>query len=491
MGGFPTLPLSSKMLAEGCFCKTKNFRQFLEGAPRRPSKRKNQMVIFKFHTHFEGWLLRPAFFLIFLIHGLTGVQGQPDAFIRVEGTHLIRDGRPYYFIGANFWYGMFLGSEGEGGNRERLVRELDRLQALGIDNLRIMAGSEGPPEEPWRMQPALQNRPGKYDRDLLKGLDFLLVEMGKRDMKAVMVLNNFFQWSGGMAQYVSWATGKAIPYPHLEGHNWDEFQRFSAEFYGHEKAQTYFRKFIKKLINRRNTISKKRYRNDPIIMAWQLANEPRGFGQGEAYLRWVDETAAYIQELDENHLVSLGGEGKTFSDDAGTDFERVSRSEHLDYLTAHLWAENWSWYNPRIPETFEPALENAIAYLEDHVAIAQQLQKPIVFEEFGISRDSLNHDPSAPVTYRDRFFDSFFEKILGYASQNAPLVGCNFWCWSGEGRPARPGGFWKKGDALTGDPPHETQGWYSVYLEDESTLQIIRAYNEKIRGLCPDKTSSQ
>ena len=32
-------------------------------------------------------------------------------------------------------------------------------------------------------------------------------EMAARDMTAVLVLNNFFQWSGGMAQYVSWATG--------------------------------------------------------------------------------------------------------------------------------------------------------------------------------------------------------------------------------------------------------------------------------------------
>lgn len=47
------------------------------------------------------------------------------------------------------------GSDGEGGDRARLVRELDRLEALGITNLRVLAASEGPADEPWRVQPAV------------------------------------------------------------------------------------------------------------------------------------------------------------------------------------------------------------------------------------------------------------------------------------------------------------------------------------------------
>ena len=431
-----------------------------------------------------------AFLILMVLIGLFGqLRAQKGDFITVDGTYLIKDGQPYYFLGANLWYGMFLGSEGEAGDRERLIRELDRLQALGIGNLRVMAGSEGPEGEPWRMQPALQNRPCKLDKDLLKGLDFLLVEMNKRDMKAVLVLNNFFQWSGGMAQYVSWARGKEIPYPHKEGHNWDEFQRFSALFYGDEKAQQIFRTFIKKLALRRNSISGMNYRDDPTIMSWQLANEPRGFGQGENYIRWADETAAFIKSLDRNHLVSLGGEGKTSSDHAGTDFENVSKSRHLDYLTAHLWIENWSWYDPRTPETFETALENALAYLEDHVQIAQRLNKPLVIEEFGVSRDRRDYHPDAPVTLRDRFFQTFFEAAYGYACEKTPLMGTNFWCWAGEGRPANPGEFWKKGDPLTGDPPHESQGWYSVYDSDESTLGIIRTYTGKFGAIAKKQES--
>ena len=63
------------------------------------------------------------------------------------------------------------------------------------------------------MVPALMTSPGEYDGSVLDGLDFLLAEMGKRGMRAVMVLNNFWQWSGGMAQYVSWHEKTPIPYP--------------------------------------------------------------------------------------------------------------------------------------------------------------------------------------------------------------------------------------------------------------------------------------
>ena len=36
------------------------------------------------------------------------------------------------------WYAAYLGADAPIGNRDRLKRELDRLAALGIDNVRIL-----------------------------------------------------------------------------------------------------------------------------------------------------------------------------------------------------------------------------------------------------------------------------------------------------------------------------------------------------------------
>ena len=70
------------------------------------------------------------------------VLGQ-SKFVAVKDGHVVRDGEPYYYVGTNFWYGAILGSEGQGGDRQRLCRELDLMKEIGIDNLRILVGSDG------------------------------------------------------------------------------------------------------------------------------------------------------------------------------------------------------------------------------------------------------------------------------------------------------------------------------------------------------------
>src|SRR5688572_1833944 len=54
-------------------------------------------------------------------------------------------GQPYRYAGANMWYGAWLGADAPYGNRDRLRRELDRLVALGVTNIRALAGSEDSP----------------------------------------------------------------------------------------------------------------------------------------------------------------------------------------------------------------------------------------------------------------------------------------------------------------------------------------------------------
>src|SRR6185369_13591927 len=71
---------------------------------------------------------------------------RPDnEFIRRSGMRLMQGGQPYRFAGANLWYGAYLGADAAYGNRARLGRELDRLRALGVSNLRLLASAEEGP----------------------------------------------------------------------------------------------------------------------------------------------------------------------------------------------------------------------------------------------------------------------------------------------------------------------------------------------------------
>lgn len=400
-----------------------------------------------------------------------------QSFVEVRGKHFYRDGAIYRFLGANFWYGMHLGAASAPGDRTRLLAELDQLRSLGITNLRIMAAGEGPDDAPWRVVPSLQPAPGQYNEKILEGLDFLLLEIGKRNMTAVVCLNNFWPWSGGFAQYHCWFGGEEIPYPPpAEGSSWYRFARFSSRFYRNKAAMGAFEDHIRKIVGRVNTLTGKAYRDDSAIMAWQLANEPRGVFRPRAYRKWIRRSASLIKSIDSHHLVSIGSEGNT-AGPTGNHFRRDHATDLIDYTTIHIWIQNWGWYDPQRPDvTYQDALKKTCRYINRHLSKAEKLNKPMVLEEFGIARDRGDHDPAAGTSDRDRFYGDVFQHIYDLTEGETAVAGCNFWAWGGQGRPREPEAIWQPGDDLIGDPPHEHQGWYSIYDRDTTTLAVIRKY---------------
>ena len=427
--------------------------------------------------------------IILLFGPASPLKADNVDFVTANGTGFEIDGSPYYYTGTNFWYGLNLGSAGSGGDRDRLLRELDRFQTIGINNLRIMAGSEGPDSEPWRMVPSLQTSPGVYNPEVLDGLDYLLKQMGQRNIRAVMCLNNFWPWSGGMAQYLNWNGAGAIPYPPPQpGGNWNTYQSYTDDFYSNAGAKQDFRDFINFIVNHINPYTGLAYKDDPTIMAWELANEPRGCYNTTNFNIWIDDTAAYIKSLDSNHLVTTGTEGETpWPSSSGLDFVANHNGPNIDYATCHIWPQNWGWFNPSNPSTYTSAETQAINYLRRHATMAAvSLNKPLVLEEFGLARDSGSYDPSSATTYRDLFYDAMFGEVYSSVVDGNAAVGANFWAWAGEGRPLVPyGSLWSPGDPWIGDPPHENQGWYSVYDSDASTINIVSAYSDDMYLLGP------
>ena len=421
--------------------------------------------------------------LIIICLGLFSCASSKKGIVKLKGDQFLLNNKNYNYIGANYWQGMNLGAP-ESGNQQRLIRELDELKSLGITNLRILAASEADSEMRFAVHPALQTAPGVYNDDLWKGLDFLLAEMEKKEMKAVMVLGNFWTWSGGFPQYLKWSGQGKIPYPQDKGTSWQNFSDYSKQFYFNEKAQKMLRNHIKTVIFRKNSITGKLYKKDPTIMAWQLANEPRGYDEPDAYLTWTKETASYIKSLDKNHLVCLGTEGNTSRSASGTDVYRDNNNPDIDYITMHIWPQNWGWFKPEEGEqVYTEMIKKVDKYWQDHVEVAKKLKKPIILEEFGIARDNSSYNPESTTTWRDKFFEYMFGKVVNSIKTNGFVRGLNFWTYSGEGRPTKPGEFWKKGDVILGDPAHELQGWYGVYNTDQSTLGIIKKYSNKVKSL--------
>ena len=330
-------------------------------------------------------------------------SGQKEDTAEASPYVTVRDGEFYIgdtiyrYVGTNFWYGSILASEGRGGDRERLAKELDTLQSIGINNLRVLAGGDGEEGLASHISPTLQKSPGVYSDTLLQGLDYLLADLEKRGMKAVIYLNNAWEWSGGFSTYLEWAgAGKAVN-PADAGY--PAYMEYASNFVRNDSAKALAANHVRNIVGRVNSITGKPYSESPAIMAWQIANEPRAFAEEskEPFARWIGETAKLIKSVDPNHLVSVGSEGSWGCENDMDLWTKIHSYPEVDYATIHIWPYNWSWVNEKTTvDSLSVACKNTTDYINAHYASLSDalkssengFSKPIVLEEFGYPRDN-------------------------------------------------------------------------------------------------------
>jgi hypothetical protein len=162
-------------------------------------------------------------------------------------------------------------------------------------------------------------------------------------------------------------------------------------------CRTLFKQWIAMLLNRVNTYNGRRYKDDPTVFAWELANEPHIEGErsGTVIRAWVADVAAFIKANDPNHLVSTGEEGYDvttqgyssvattyrnqswlFNGQKGLQWTENTRDPHIDYGSIHLYPEHWNLDR-----------NGGRAWIVDHIRIARAMGKPLVVGEFGWSAD--------------------------------------------------------------------------------------------------------
>ena len=420
--------------------------------------------------------------LLFLL-GACAPKPAEHSFIKVNADgQFVRDGKPYYFVGTNFWYGAILGSEGEGGNRERLHKELDFLKSIGINNLRVLVGADGENGIKTRVEPSLQVAPGVYNDTILAGLDYFMNELRERDMTAVLYLNNSWEWSGGYSVYLQWSGHGDAVVPAVDG--WPAYMEYVKQFPQSDSAKALFANHVNYIVSRTNRYNQIKYVDDPTIMSWQIGNEPRASSDEnkEPFARWMADVAAQIKSLDPNHMVSSGSEGSWGCEMDMNLFEKIHADPNINYLNIHIWPYNWSWVKAdSLKELLPRAKENTKKYIDDHMVIARKYSKPIVLEEFGFPRDGFSFSKEAPTTARDEYYRYVFDLIRQDRESGGLFAGCNFWAWGGFAGQNPDHVFWEKGDDYTGDPAQEQQGLNSVFATD-STIEIIKAENRKLQN---------
>lgn len=322
-----------------------------------------------------------------------------NQFVKQAGPELRLNGKIFRFAGSNNYYLMY--------KSQFMVDDvLDRAAAQGFRVLRIWGSleignqdgsnsvdgiKEGVYFQYWDGDsPAYNDGP-----DGLQRLDYIVHKAGQNGIKLVIPFVNNWNAFGGMDQYVRWAGGQ-----------------YHDDFYTNPVIRQWYKDWIAHLLNRTNIYTGIRYKDDPTIMTWELANEPRCLSAGayprspncttDTLIEWADDVSTFIKTIDPKHLVSVGDEGFhcipgaadwTENCSEGVDTLAFTALDNIDVMSFHLYPDHWG----KSPEW-------GTAWIERHFADARALGKPAMLGEFGLQDKSIRN----PVfkTWTDAVFQS-------------------------------------------------------------------------------------
>ena len=180
---------------------------------------------------------------------------------------------------------------------------LTAVRQMGGTVVRTYTLSVRKPDDPPGMPRHIVG-PGQFNEEAFVALDQVLAIANELGIRVIIPLVDNWWWWGGIQEY--------------------------AQFRGEEKEAFWkdrvligdFKQTIAYVINRRNTITGKRYRDDKAILAWETGNEL------ESPYAWVAEIAAYIKRQDPNHLVIDGIHSREIRPEALTD-------PNIDIVSTH------------------------------------------------------------------------------------------------------------------------------------------------------------
>ncbi len=346
--------------------------------------------------------------------GPTPVRG----FVVREGAQLLLDGAPFRFAGTNNYYLMYvsrtmsddvLETAAEAGfNTVRLWGSLDINSPAGSDSVR------GPSNNTY-FQYWDGSAPARNEGDNgLERLDYVIAKAGELGLRLVIPFVNNWNDFGGMDQYVQWRE-RSEP----GSGPW-----FHDNFYTDETVRGWYKDWISYLVNRVNTVNGLAYKDDPTIVTWELANEPRCTGGGlyetsgtcttDTLGAWVEEMSAHVKSADPKHLVAVGDEGFFCVPDGthwteqcgeGVDTVAFTALPNIDLMSYHLYPDSWgtdaAWGDE---------------WILRHVEAAGSVGKPSLLGEFGLTDQS----------QRNRVYHRWLEALT-----NAGGEGALYWILSG------------------------------------------------------------
>jgi mannan endo-1,4-beta-mannosidase len=305
-----------------------------------------------------------------------------DQFVRQRGGRFFIGQKAFRFVGANVAV-MYRDED-----RARMPETLRHAAQSGIKVVRVWAFGEGGPDdvrpmadfEDWPRHHYFRRAPGEWNEDAFAHLDKVIAEAAKNNIYVQLCLTNWWRDTGGVTQYLRWAgINDAADDSFKFGINNEK----AILFYSNAETRRLYREHIEKLATRRNTITGVLYRDDPAIFGWELMNEAQVItGRWAERRAWFAEMSAYLKSLDPNHLIAPGAWGYRSSAE-----RREWLADHaiptIDYCDVHNYPRDDH-------DSFIDSPKALKEFIENRVAAAYSLRKPLVLGEFGMGVEGHN-----------------------------------------------------------------------------------------------------
>lgn len=365
--------------------------------------------------------------------GYTATSYRQD-FVYTLGTQFMLNGKSFYYAGTNNYYinfkhkadvdNLMLDANSMGLKVVRTWGFLDVGTWTGTKNTNgyyvFNNNTEGSGEKEgvyYQYYDADLGKPVVNEGDNgLKYLDYAIYSASQHGIKLLVTFVNNWQEFGGMPQYCQWAkqAGETI----TDGHD---------EFYTNEKIKSWYKNYISTLLNRTNSYSGIKYKDDPAVFAWELANEPRcesdRYCKDDVVYNWAKEMSGFVKSIDPDHLVAVGDEGFTnygYSDfeegehkyvyygSSGMDFNKLITIPTVDFGTPHIYCDQWGLTDAQ-----------AKFWFSHHYDICKKNNKPVILEEFNWK------EREGRAEILRGWFDVLENKDAEY--KGVEFAGSNFW----------------------------------------------------------------
>ncbi|BFM21703.1 X2-like carbohydrate binding domain-containing protein [Gilvimarinus japonicus] len=350
---------------------------------------------------------------------VTGTQ-----YVDTLGTQFVLGNQPFYFNGSNQYYLMY--------KPEAMAEDFfKRAQHLGMKSVRT-----------WMFCNDTKTHDGVCI-NMKSGDDFLLTKSNRTAEEQAIVDRSFELFDN----YVALAHEYDVKLVLSLADEWNYFgnlDSYGASPYANAESIANFKAFISALLSHYNDSTGYTYAEDPAIMMWEIANEPRckSSCNADIFKSWAADISGHIKSLAPNHLVSIGAESSFNHNGTNDDFafiEEVNDVATIDAISAHLYP---TWWNMSDAET--------LANFDQLAAVGRNLNKPTYIGEFSwpvASAATVAED----LQRRTEVFIDWYAKaeehkdVIGgmlawqlsgkeWGNGNTPLDGCQ-WCAGPYGAP--------------------------------------------------------